>query len=240
MLIFLLPILNSYAIVENSISVATAVYRPFIILEEDGSLSGIYYEYLAKLLKSSGLEANFQTLPISRILNYASKGTIDFFPFISDTPEAKENYVEVARFHKLLFVLVGLEKKLEFKKHVVVIGKLTDTLCPLFSDKDKKKIKFFEYKTIDQAIKMLQGKRINAICTTRELFKYELKKSSHANLKYFEIPSHRQEVSLSLFANKKLSPEKIESITKAAADMEQKKFLESVYKKYELNKIETL
>jgi ABC-type amino acid transport substrate-binding protein len=229
--LLLFPLL-SFAAIENHVSVATAVYRPFVILQEDGRLDGIYHEYVSELVKKAGLEARFETMPIQRVLNHAAKGTFDLFMFFSGIPEAKNNYIEIKQFHKLQAVIFSLDKKTDLKKDNITIGKPAGSICPVFSEEDEKRIKYFEFESIEQSVKLLTSKRINAICTTRERFQYEIQHSAHNNVKFYEIPEYHRELIVSLFANKHLQAEKLKSITKAAAELDHKKLINLLYKKY--------
>jgi len=223
------------AAIGNRISVATAVYRPFVILEDDGRLEGIYHEYVTELIKKAGLEPSFETMPVQRVLNHATKGTFDLFMFFSGIPEAKNNYIEIKQFHKLQAVIFSLDKTVDLKKEKITIGKPMGSVCPNFSEEDEKRIKYFEFESIDQSVKLLISKRINAICTTRERFHYEIQRSAHNNLKFYELPEYHRELIVSLFANKHLPAEKLKQITKAAAELDHKKVMSLLYKKYGLN-----
>lgn len=226
--------LLSWAVPDNRVSVATAIYKPFMILENDGRLNGIYHEYLSELVKKAGLEASFETMPIPRVLNHATKGTFDFFMFASGIPEARKNYIEVAHFHKIKMVMISTDKNVDLKGKSITIGRPAGNFCPIFTKEEEKNIKYIEYESTDQAIKMLIANRMNAICTTRELFHYELQLSSYSSLKYYEIPNYHHELMISLFVHRRLPVQKINSITKAVAELEQKKVLNNIYKKYGL------
>jgi hypothetical protein len=216
------------------VSFALAIFNPFVIQEADGHLRGIYQEYLAELIQRSGLEPRFETMPLNRVLHHASKGTYDFFMGISGTPEADSNYLEVARFHKMKVILIGLTKKLNFNDGPIVIGKAPDTNCPLFTKEQEKKIRYYEYTNTPQAVKMMSAKRINALCTTRELFHFEIQQSQYANWSFSELSDFHHEFVVSLFANKRIHPDKIKSVSRAVAELDQKKILTNLYKKYGL------
>lgn len=216
------------------VSFALAVYRPFVIQENNGQLHGIYQEYLAELIQRAGLEPRFETMPLNRVLHHASKGTYDFFMGISGIPEAEGKYMEVARFHKMKVTLIGLAKKLNFDEGPIVIGKAPDTKCPLFNKEQEKKIRYFEYENTAQAVKMMSAKRISALCTTRELFHFEIQQSLYADWNFNEFNEFHHEFVVSLFANKRIEAEKIKSVTRAVVELDQKKILTNLYKKYGL------
>lgn len=216
------------------VSFALAVYNPFVIQENDGHLRGIYQEYLAELIQRAGLEPHFETMPLNRVLHHASKGTYDFFMGISGTPEADGNYLEIARFHKMKVVLIGLTKKLNFDEGPIVIGKAPDTHCPLFTKEQEKKVRYYDYTNTPQAVKMMSAKRITALCTTRELFYFEIQQSLYANWNFNELSDFHHEFVVSLFANKRIHPDKIKSVNRAVAELDQKKILTNLYKKYGL------
>lgn len=216
------------------VSFALAPYNPFVILESDGHLHGIYQEYLAELIQRAGLDPQFDPMPLTRMLHHATKGTYDFFMGVSGIPEAEGQYLEIARFHKMKVILIGMVDKIDFKGEPLVIGKAPNTYCPLFNKEQEKKIRYYEYKDTPQALKMLVAKRISAICTTRELFYFELQNSRYASLSFKEMSEFHHEFVISLFAHKRIAPEKIKSVNKAVTELEQKKFLSSLYKKYGL------
>lgn len=216
------------------VSLALAVYNPFVIQEGDGNLHGIYQEYLAELIKKAGLQPQFEAMPLKRMLYHATKGTYDFFMGISGTPEAAGNYLEVARFHKMKIVLIGMAKKLNFDEGPIVIGKAPNSYCPVFNKEQEKKIRYYEYRTTPQAIKMLAAKRIAALCTTRELFYFELQKSLYATRSFAEISGYHHEFVVSLFANKRIHPDKITLVNRAVTELDQKKIMTGLYKKYGL------
>lgn len=236
-LYFAIPLVASSAPKVSALSrviFAVVVYNPFIIEEIDGQLRGIYHEYLTEVLQRSGLEPEFESMPLTRVLLHASKGTHDIFMSVSGTPEANGNYVEIARFHKLKVILIGLINKIDLAKETLVVGKAPNSYCPLFTKEQEKHVRYFEYKDMDQAMKMLSAKRISALCTTRELFYFDQKKSQYADLKFNEFKEFQHEFIISLYANKRLSAEKIKSLKKSVDEVEQKKLLITLYKKYGL------
>jgi len=219
------------------VSFAVSTYNPFVIQEEDGHLKGIYQEYVTAVIKKSGLEPHFETMPLNRVLAHASKGTYDFFMGVSGIPEAGDRYQEVARFHKLRVTLIGLVKNLDFSKGHLVIGKAPNSYCPLFTKEQEKNIRYFEYTDTEQALKMLVAKRVSAVCTTRELFYFELHHSKYADLKFNEFNEYHHDFTISLFAHKRIAPDQVKSVNKAIAELEQKKLLSSLYKKYGLEEV---
>lgn len=216
------------------VTLAVSIYKPFIIQDSDGKLSGIYQEYITDLVHKAGMEPSFEIMPLPRMLHHATKGTYDLFMSVSGVPEAEGKYLEIARFHHLQVVLIGVAKKIDFSNGPLMVGKTPNSFCPVFSPEEEKKVKFFEYDSTDQALKMLLSKRLSAICTTREMFYYDLHQSQYANLKFKEFPDYHHDLVISLFANKRLPPEKIKSLSKAAVESDQKKVLSNIYKKYGL------
>lgn len=216
----------------SHVSIATTLYRPFMSLDDNGHISGIYHEYLTELTKKSGLQAAIEPMPLSRVLNHASKGTHDVLMFVSGAPEAERHYLELARFGKVQIILISTEKKLDFSKEAFVVGKATGSLCPVFSKEQEKKVRFLDYHSISDALKLLSLHRINAICTSRTLFNREIQKSPYAHLKTYEFPEYHHEYMISLFVHKRLHPKKISSLSKAVAELEQKKTLPNLYRKY--------
>lgn len=216
------------------VTFAVAVYNPFIIEEDDGRLRGIYLDFLTDVIQRSGFDPEFESMPLTRVLLHASKGTHDFFMGISGMPETDAKYTEVARFHKLKVILIGLIKKIDLDKDTLVVGKAPNSYCPLFTKEQEKHIRYFEYRDIDQAMKMLTAKRISVLCTTRELFYFDLKRSQYINLKFNEFKEFQHDFTISLFANKKLPAEKIKFLGKTLDEVAHKKLLLTLYKKYGL------
>lgn len=233
-LIFLLFSLSSFcfAAVENNVSAAMSLSQPFVIQENDGRLTGIYQEYLSEVGKLAGLEVSFKIMPMGRILNHALKGTFDFFIFASGTPEAQKNYIEVAPFHRIHITMISTDKKLNLAKKGLTIGKPIDQFCPMIHKEHVKNVNLFEYQDTEQAMKMLMAKRMDAVCISREIFYYELPKTPYAKSKLYELPEYQYEFVISLFVNKKLSAQRVKSITRAVLELEQKKTIPSLYKKY--------
>jgi ABC-type amino acid transport substrate-binding protein len=233
-LLFLFLILRIAPASAASVSVGTGLYKPFIMVDQTGAHTGIYHDFLKELIKKAGLYATFEPLPIPRVLNKARNGKFDLFLFISNVPEAKENYTEVTKFHHLRVLLIADTAKLDLKKAPFSIGKAEGTFCKVFSPEEEKLVHFIEYANTEQAVKMLLSKRLAAVCTTRELFFYELGKSAYANMKFFEHPEYHDDFDISLFANKKMPHEHITALQKAASELEQKQTISGLYKKYRL------
>jgi len=216
-------------------SVMLSTYSPFVI--SHGKMNGIYQDYLFELIQRSGLDPQFDIFPLNRVMNQVIKGDYDFFIGLSGLTEAAKKYNEIAPFHKMKFVLIGIEKKLNFEEETIVIGKLPDTECAMFNKEQAKKIRFYEYTETQQAIKMLAAKRLSALCTTRELFYFEIQSSEYKKWSFKEFSEFRQEISLSLFANKRLSTDSITRVNNTVSELDQKKFMSSLYKKYGLEEV---